>query len=219
LALNPYFFKDVNTSVQYFSLEYAFEGDYRDRRPVASEGYRFSLKLQKDGLGAYQQINQATLTLAYEQYFKISKHLTAILAPKARFHFTRDMNGYFFNNALSGDNLIRGYESYVIDGKDFIYANTGVRWNAFNTEINMGRLMPLKNMRQIPIAFFLGINCDAGIVFDPDFGSLNRFDNKILMGYGPFVQFLLYEHFLLSVEYNFNILQDGGMHIRSGVNF
>ena len=81
LHLNPSFFRGSNQSVQYFSIGYRFEGDYRDRRPVATEGFRLQIDLRKDGLGVYNLIDQATLDIAYEQYFKINSQLTAYFAP------------------------------------------------------------------------------------------------------------------------------------------
>ena len=213
------FHKHLHGTTIFFLSLHRFIQDKRDRIPVSTTGHRFLLLFRKEGLGISRGVNLATLELEYQKYLSFSDRLSAYIIPKARVHCTRNATPYYFNTALGyGENQIRGYESYVIDGMDYVYAKSGVQYKLFEMAVDLGKAVPFDKLRRIPLHVYLGFNIDSGLVHDPSFGDLNGFDSELLVGFGPSVQFLFFEHFLLSVDYNFNHLSESGLYLHGGFN-
>lgn len=191
--LNPDYFLNGRTRQQHFSLIYIFQRDRRDIRPYPLRGWFFRAEFRKNGLLPSDDLQLARLNLRYDRYFSFSKKLSLEVISGAKLTLPRRKIPYFNNQALGYRNdLVRGYEYYVVDGSDFGLLKTGLHLELFNRSMQLGKLMPLKTFRVFPLKIYLTLNNDFGYSNDPSYSAGNPLTNQFLYGYGIGVDIVAY---------------------------
>ncbi len=139
---------------------------------------------------------------------------------KAKTNLIRNQLAFANNTGLGyGSDVIHGYELYVMDGTDYIYFKTAIRIKLFETNVNYGRVMPLKELRRQNIKTYLRLNYHTGYANEPSYKETNFLNNKILHGYGPALDIVLYNNFLFQLEYSFNHLNEHGLYLHNSISF
>ncbi|MGK0364479.1 MAG: hypothetical protein ACI85O_001536 [Saprospiraceae bacterium] len=219
--LNPDFFGNDKTRLSYFSLQYDFVCDKRDIKPYPTKGFLFSSMLRKDGLGVLKDRNAFHLTSRYARYIPLSKRFSIEAIAQGRYSFVRKQQPYYDMKALGFfEDYIRGYEFYVIDGLDYAYQKTALRFEIFKRDINFGRLSPFEALRIMPTRVYLNLNNDLGFTNDPYFNEDNPLNNSLLWGRGAGLDIIVYYLLVVQMEYSVNRQGEGGffLHIRAGFN-
>ena len=219
--LNPDFFGEDKTELSYFALQYNFICDKRDIKPYPSKGFLFSATLRKDGLGIMNDRNSFHLSSRFAKYIPLSKRFSIEAIAQGRYSFVRKQQPYFDLKALGfNEDYIRGYEFYVIDGLDYIYQKTALRFNIFSGDINFGKLSPFEALRKMPTRVYFNLNNDLGYTNDPYFNEGNPLNNSLLWGRGVGLDIIVYYALVVQMEYSFNHLGEKGffLHIRAGFN-
>jgi hypothetical protein len=106
---------------------------------------------------------------------------------------------------------MNGYELYVVDGEDYLYLKTSQKYNFLSGDLNLNKLINLRQFRHIPYDFYFTLNLDAGYVNNNTNFALNNFTNRMLYGYGAGLDFLLY-HNLFRFTYSINHLGEDGFY-------
>jgi len=219
--LNPAFFGDDKTRLSYFALQYNFICDKRDIKPYPSKGYLVSASLRKDGLGIMKDRNSFYLTSRFAKYIPLSKRFSIEAIAQGRYSFVRKQQPYFDLKALGfNEDYIRGYEFYVIDGLDYFYQKTALRFEIFSGDINFGKLSPFEALRKMNTRVYFNLNNDLGYTNDPYFSQGNPLNNSLLWGRGVGLDIIVYYALVVQMEYSINRLGEGGffLHIRAGFN-
>lgn len=219
--LNPDFFGNNKTKLSHFSLEYRYTSDKRNLRIYPTGGNYIAASLKKDGLGITDDRNALNLFARYAHYIPYKKrfHLEAII--EGRYAFLRQQQPYYDYKALGFEtSYVRGYEFYVIDGLDYFFQKTSLRFEIFNKKINFGKLSPFKALRVMPTRVYLSLNNDFGYANDPFYNINNPISNKMLWGRGVGLDIMVYYALVVQMEYSFNHLGERGvfLHIRAGFN-
>lgn len=219
-SLNRFYFQADETNFQMFTLQlsYTFSDLVFDFFPEG--GYLFAVRLEKEGLGIFDDYNNLNVQLEGQYYFnpweRVSMGLKTVLNWKANKN-----NIPFASNTGLGyeEDLVRGYELYVIDGSDWVLGKWTTRYQFLNTAIDLGNYMPIKAFRTLPLEAFIHLNVETGYVRDERFEAGNPLNNEWVMGYGPGLDLLVLHTFLFSVEYNRNLDGEGGLYFKSTFNF
>ncbi len=218
--LNPNYFLGTATSqaLMYLRLEYAYEN--RDIKPYPTKGNYFSTVFEKEGLGIFKERNGAYLTTAFGQYFKLSDRWSTETILKSKIALIRDEQPYNNYWALGYlDDFLSGYEFYVIDGLDYYYAKTALRYKLFDARMNWGKYMPMEAFRDMPIKVFLALNNDFGYVNSTQFNEFNPLGNQMLWGGGIGLNFVLFYDKVIRIEYSFNHLWEKGLYLHYNLSF
>lgn len=211
-SLNPNFLPQGPLE-RYTTLSFKAVWDTRDVRPFPTKGYYLALGWRKEGLGLFAERRNRLLVSA------LLKHYT-ILAPrwsvawvwKAQADLARGPKPFYLYRALGyGSDFLRGYEYYVIDGKDFAYAKHTLRWVIFDHKINWGSLVFLEAFRVMPLRIYLSLHSDLGYVSDPWYAEGNALRNKWLWGHGAGIHFLAYYNKLITIEWSRNASSENGL--------
>ena len=219
--LNPDFFGNDKVRLSYFAFQYDFISDKRDIKPYPTKGYLFSTTLRKDGLGLTKDRNSLHLTSRYAKYFPLNKRFSIETIVQGRYSFIRKQQPYYDMKALGfNQDYIRGYEFYVIDGLDYIYQKTALRFEIFNRDINFGKLSPIEAFKRMPTRVYLNLNNDLGYTNDPYFNVGNPLNNSLLWGRGIGLDIIVYYAVVIQMEYSINRLGEEGffLHLRVGFN-
>ncbi len=218
--LNPNYFLNGSTAQQlmYLRLEYAFEN--RDIKPYPLRGNFFSAIIEKEGLGIFNDRDGLYLTSTFGQYFSLGSRWSTETIFKTKLALIRKEQPYNNYWALGYlDDVVNGYEFYVIDGLDYFYLKTALRFQLFNKRINFKKYMPLSAFREMPIKVYLVLNNDFGYVNSTQFNELNPLGNQALWGGGLGLNFVLYYDKVIRVEYSMNHLLEKGLYLHYNLSF
>ncbi|MBK6993700.1 MAG: BamA/TamA family outer membrane protein [Lewinellaceae bacterium] len=214
-VLNPDYFLNANTRQRHFSAVYSFSIDYRDIRPYPLKGWRAIVEIRKNGLLPSDDLQIFRAFAEWDQYISFNKWLSLELVGKARTSLPRRKPPQSNNQALGyGGNLVRGYDYYVVDGLDFGLLRTSWHLRVFEGQFNLGRIVPIKAYRKMPIKVYLAFNNDLGWANDPHYIATNPLSNRLLYGYGPGLDLVLYYDKSIRCEWTWNDLGEGGFFLR-----
>jgi len=206
-TLNPFYFLDGATRQRYFSLEYNFRRDLRDFVSYPLEGFLINANISKLGLGIYDDINQVELSMSYAQFVNFGKgfFLSSLLSGRTTYP---QIQPYIANNGVGfGNNIIRGYDLYVIEGQHFIMNKLTMKKRIFSRKQNLGNLMPMEEFRTFPIDIYLKAFFDSGYIRNnwsfPENANV-RFTNQYIYGGGVGLDIVSFYDLVMRFEYSIN---------------
>lgn len=172
-------------------------------------------QVKKDGLGIFGDRNALTLRPRYEQYATLHPKWSVASLLSGKYSFIREPQPYNDNRAIGfREDVMRGYEYYLIDGLDMVLWKTSLRREIFRRNAHLGKWMPLETMRTMPVRAYFSLNQDLGFVNDPFARSYNDFSGRLLWGGGIGVDMVFFFHNVFRLEYSFNHLMEKGLFLR-----
>lgn len=220
IKLNPNFFLDGALQQRYLELNYEFQYRELDLVLFPLDGIKFVFNLDKDGIGIFNDINSFKGSIEVSKYTKLHNKWSLGNIVKGSYSFNRAEQPFNNLKALgSGDDFVRGYELYAINGLDYAYLKSAMKFEIFNKPLNLKRLMPIEQFKYLPLRIYLSAHYDMGYVNDPYFGDLNSFRNRFLYGYGLGMDFVLYNTFAFGIEFSINDTGEKGLFLSNNVSF
>lgn len=217
--LNADFFLG-RTHQRFFAFHYEFTVDRRDIRPFPLHGFLTSIGLQKEGFGLFGDVDALYLNGLYKQYLPLDRRWSTEWILGARLGLIRNQQPFYNSRALGyGDDFIRGYEYYVIDGLDFVYLKSSLRWELLNKTYRLGKAMPLKALQRMPVKVYLSFNNDLGYANNPFYAAGNDLPNQLLWGYGLGINFIVYYDKVFNLEVSRNRLGETGFYLHWATKF
>ena len=218
--LNDKYFLNGDTRQRLFYFSYNYTFDNRNFKPYPSKGQLLSVSFEKEGFGIFKERNGMYLTASYAKYFPFTEKISLEAITKTRVALLRGTQPYNNYWAMGyEEDFLRGYEFYVIDGLDYFYLKSSLRFQIFNREINWGNLMLISQFRVMPFQIYLSLNNDIGIANDTQFTEYNSLGNRWLWGGGPGLDFVLYNDKIIKVQYSFNDLGENALFLHYQFNF
>jgi len=221
---SEYLGQNQDVEQDYIGLSYRFRRDFRDRNNYPLKGFLIDARFTKIGLGIFKDIDQGNFRglLAYykplKYNFNIASSFTAYTSyPK--FQPYNNFEGLGFSN-----NLLKGYELYVIQGQHYVMHKTELKKELFSIEANLGRLMPLKQFRKVPFAAYFKVFFDHGYVQN-NISDRSRISvspllsNRYIYSYGAGLDLVTFYDAVLRLEYSINALNETGffINVKSGI--
>jgi len=218
--LNPDYFLNGKESIKFFFLEYNYEYNRRILDIYPEGGYAINFNIKKEGLGLFKEFNNLSIHLDLEKHFKLNRFLITSFRTKGKTNLIRNAVAFANNTGLGyGDNIVGGYELYVLDGTDYVLAEHQLKARFFNDIIDLSRYMPISAFKTLDLQIFARWNTDIAFVNEPRYKFSNDLNNIWVLGYGPSIDFLFYNNFLFKFEYNFNQLGESGLFIHNSLSF
>ena len=216
LLCNQNYFTDSLNYTNYFSLKYIFLRDKRNSRVFSTEGHKIELTLAKNGLFIFPEsnINSFYLKSDLSFYTKITDRISLNnnLTLKKTFGLK---NPFFLNTALGFTSSIRGYEYYVVNGRDLALTKNTINFEILSKKIFHLKFLPWEKFNKIHFTIYASVFADAAYVTNNDieYMQLNNLQNTWLYTGGIGLNFLTYYDKLLRVEYSFNKQKQGGFYL------
>jgi hypothetical protein len=217
---NPLLFRKGDHTHGVIGVRFTYEYDDRDLKIFPSKGIKARTEIEKLGFGNQADENTLVASLAMEWNNTTGRKIQHRVATIGQYSLSRSRPSFVYYGGL-GSNLkyVSGYELYVINGLDFVVGKYQLAYKVFERQIQVGRLMPLEQFRQMPIAFYFSFSLDGGYVNDPFTGDENFLSNRWLIGGGPGASVLLYNNFLFQFIYSINHLGEKGLYVHSRTSF
>jgi outer membrane protein assembly factor BamA len=217
--LNKNYFPDGANYIKYLKLEYILKYNHTVFPTYPEGGYAYAIEIKKEGLG-FGNYNNLSLATEYERYTKVGKHFIMGGKIKVKKNLLGTTLPYSNNFALGyGNDIIRGYELYVIDGDAFYFGKSVVKMRLLDKKWKLGKYMPVSAFNVLPLRAFFKFVCETGYAHEGTYTATNTLNNKWLIGYGPGIDLMLYNNFQLSLEYSFNHLGESNVFYKSSFNF
>jgi hypothetical protein len=136
------------------------------------------------------------------------------------YSFIRTQPSYIYYKALGyGQNYVRGYELYVVDGLDYVIGKYQLAYKLFESKVCWGKKTFMSQFREMPIRVFLSVGVEGGRAYDPFTSAENPLANEWLYGGGSGIDFVLYNNFLFQFTYSVNHLGEKGFFIHNRTSF
>ena len=202
--LNPNYLINGRTNQKYFQLTYTFNYDRRDNFQYPLRGQSGAVQISKIGLLPSDNINQAFFYGSYRKYIPLSKRWFANTGVKARISVPK-RQPYLQTIGLGYRNdLVRGYELYVVDGQDYVLWKNEVKFKLFAIQKHFSWI-PVKQFNTVPLAAYLNTFADAGYVWNkyPELSN-TKLGNSMLYGAGTGLDFVTFYNILARFNINLN---------------
>jgi outer membrane protein assembly factor BamA len=219
-TLTNYYLPFNQTYTAFFGGKYYFRRDLRDYAPYPLRGYYCDFSLNDYGLGValpqQKAFNILYVQSSFHKYFKLNN----------KFYFTTEAEGkvsqsgaqpYYLQRGLGyGNDFVRGYEYYVVDGNNYALGKAEIKYQLINiAKINL----PTQNLpflrghqfNKANFALYLTAFSDWGYVGAADPNVQDNFlANTPLWGNGVGLDMVTYYGIVLRFEYSFNQLGQNG---------
>ncbi|SFQ39374.1 BamA/TamA family outer membrane protein [Hymenobacter arizonensis] len=155
-----------------------------------------------------------TLRLKYARYVPLGREFYYAAGVSGQARLTRHL-AYADSRALGYEDLVRGYDEYVIDGRHYGLLQQGLSYRLFHPE--PVRLPSVSNAKinTIPLAVYLNIFADAGYVVSSNVLPENRLPNHFLSAIGLGLHLVTYYDRVFTAEYTLNGLGQTGYFFRA----
>lgn len=211
---NPRYFMTNKPTQKYFYLGYQYTRDTRDTHNYPLHGDILEVSLQQNGLGLFNDLLQTQVGVRYI-FFSDLKH---------RFYLSNSFKGLLsiqknqpYANAQAlgyGQNVLRGFELYVIDGQGFLMNQNTLRYQVFSVQKKLN-FIPIRQFQTVPIALYLTLYADTGYVRDSNFTDFsNRFSNKFIYSWGTGIDIVSFYNLIVRLNYSVNSVGEGGFYFK-----
>ncbi len=220
VSQNPDYFLDGNNHQKYFALTYSFTWDYRDFISYPLSGAYFKLKLDKIGIGIIDDVNIFAANGRYSRYFDLGKKfyfgssITAHVSTPARQPYY-NLSGIGF-----GNEFLRGYEKYVIEGQHFTVNKNTLKRLLFSFETDISDVVKLKQFNKVPFSAYLTLNFDHGYMVNyAGYIENELLTDRYIYGGGIGLDIISFYDFVMRWEYSMNIEREHALYFNLFVAF
>lgn len=212
--LNQDYFLKGETQQRYTSLRFLYKHDQRDNINYPLVGNYFDFELMKNGLDIFNDdVNFLYFTAQYKRFWKLWNRFYLAGGVKGKFS-SPDKQPYYNTRALGyGNEYLRGYEFYVVDGQKYALFKTDFKFELLPVHYLHAGLIPSEKFSSIPYSFYLNLYADYGYVQDKYYALYNPLTNSNLYSFGGGIDFATYYNFVLRVEYSINKFGEKGIFI------
>ncbi len=201
----------------------------RDQNWYPLAGYYFDFSLNDYGLGVglpqQRAFNITYVQSSLHKYWKVTDNLFYAAMAEGKVAISGDQPYYLQRGLGYGNDFVRGYEYYVIDGNNFALVKNEIKYCLINIpEIKLPtNQIPFLRGRQFNkanFALYLAVYGDWGYVGDADPNVENNFlANTPLWGYGLGLDMVTYYSIVVRFEYSFNKLNQNGFFLHFLADF
>lgn len=196
-------------AVRYPEIYYRLSHYNVDYIPYPKKGYIAEGMLTKKGICS--DVNLWQLSALGSGYWPLNSKYTLNLRtagmlklPFRQTYVTKQFLGY--NNMF-----MQGYEYNVIDGVAGGYVKAALTRQLFNTAIHIASKR-LERLNTIPVAMYAKVYGNAGYVYNPDPGR-NFLANRLLYSGGAGLDIVLFNDFIIKLEYSANQFRENGLYL------
>jgi outer membrane protein assembly factor BamA len=218
--LNPDYFLNGRSKLRFFLFEYDLKYDRRIFRLYPEGGYLMNINVKKEGFGIFDEYNNLSVSASIQKYFNPFRNLVFNINLKGSTKINRDEMAFANNTGLGyGNNIVSGFELYVVDGTDYFLYQSSARFRLLDKLINYKNYMPLNQFRLMSLKIYFRFNFDSAYVNDPNYSIGNPLNNRWIYGFGPAIDVILFNNFLFQIEYSINDLGEKGIFLHNKVSF
>ncbi len=206
LQLNPIYYNNSKTTQKYFAMSYSFNSEHRDVVLYPLKGYQFTFWASKAGLFPTDDVNQLELNATYAKHWPLGNQFFLSNFTSAYWSNPQNQPYNIFNAMGYRNQLVRGFENYVVEGPEFALNKTTIKKKIFGKAWTLNG-MPIEQFSYLPLAIYVKAFADFGYVknypYYDEKGLNQAYSNKLLIGTGGGIDFVTTYDLVLRIEYTF----------------
>ena len=145
-----------------------------------------------------------SITGGYSWYKPVTKKLFYGLNLKAKISFPEKQSFYNTRGLGYFQELVRGYELYVVDGNAFFLARNNLKYQLVNSKIHF-KFLKIKQFNTVPIGIYPNVFFDYGYVKSFNTSeNKSKLANRSIYGGGFGLDFVTYYNMVVHFNYSFN---------------
>lgn len=203
-VLNPDYLIDNKSLQKYFQLTYTYNYDRRDHVQYPLKGIAMSLQVSKLGLLPADDLNLLYFYGSFRKYTPLGNRFYT--NSNFRFRISVPKHQPYLQTIGLGfkNDLVRGYELYVVDGQHYALSKNELKYQLFSTKKYFSWI-PVRQFNTIPIAAYLNTFADAGYVWNkyPE-RSNTQLGNTLLMGGGIGIDVVTFYNIVATFNWTVN---------------
>lgn len=217
--LNPNYLLDGQVQQQYFQLTYTYQFDNRDNVQYGLRGRQYGLMASKLGLLPSDQLNQVVLMAWYRKFTPLGERFYTNSGLRTRLSLPNRQPYQSIVGLGFRQDLVRGYELYVIDGQQFVLLQNELKYKLFHFERTFD-WFPIRQFNTIPVTAYLNTFADVGYVRNafPELSN-TQLGNKLLSGVGVGLDLVTFYNIVYRFNYSLNSQGERGFFFRVGRSF
>ncbi|MFB1004236.1 MAG: BamA/TamA family outer membrane protein, partial [Bacteroidia bacterium] len=208
VPINDYFINSQRFQRKY-ELYFKIEYNKRNNIYFPTKGKYGSVSF---GANTWQNKNRqfnGSIESRLQQFHELSHRWSSALS--VYFQYNTNQNAPYSDRKLLGYNeVVRGYEHYVIDGTFGWKTNAAIRYHLINNELILN-IIPIENYKKLPVNIYAEGYIDGGYATSNNTRSSNQLNQQPIYSIGLGLNTLLYNDRLLRLEYSLNSLGKGGL--------
>lgn len=210
-----YFINNSDTKLDYLTLSYEFDRDFRDFKNYPLNGFRFNIKIEKNGLGISSNINKLKIRFYYSKYIKL----------KNKYFYSFNISSVISSNnqpyiLYENTYNLRGYEKYLIHGKSNIIFKNTFKKNILSKNISRNNQDYFKRIKNIPFKIYAKIFFDSGSIWKYSNTNINLdLNNNYLYSVGFGIDIVTIKNISLSSEISRNNQKNYNVSFKVGADF
>ncbi len=207
--LNRDYFGNGQTRQRYLQLGYSFTYDRRDNVVYPLRGVFFGASINQTGLWPDNGPRITDLGLSLTRYWPLSKRgatqrLFFAGGLRAAMSMADRIPYYNLRGLGYGNDLVRGYELYVVNGQQFLLSKNSLKFQLFNVRKFL-RWVPVKQFNTVPLAAYLSLYADAGYVRSTVAEQYqSRLANRLLFGGGAGIDLVTFYNLVFRLNVSVN---------------
>ncbi|MDG1476750.1 MAG: BamA/TamA family outer membrane protein [Vicingaceae bacterium] len=210
LNFNENYLLNSDNQMRYFSAKYSFKWDKRNFRNYPTTGSYVDFKFFKHGLGVLSDVNSFYLTSHYKKFWQLSNNIYFASSAKTKLTL-KDAPYYLLNGFAFGNDLVRGYELYVVNADNYGLVKFQLRYSLLKDKVFNVNAIRFEKFKKIPLNIYAGAYFDAGYSELNSLDQNNSLSNTTLYGGGVSLDFVSYYDLVLRVEYSINKMKEKGL--------
>jgi outer membrane protein assembly factor BamA len=213
LSYNPTFLSENKNSMQFFTMSYKVKRDKRNNKNYPTKGAYYDFSISKSGFGILdQELHSFFATTHLKKFWELIPKIYFSSSLKLKYTF-QDAPFYLLRGLGEGNNLVRGYDLYAVNGEHFGVAKSQLRCGLLeNKTFNINALKANK-FNKIPLSIYLGAYFDIGYVDSRKTSTVGFLENEVMTGGGVSLDFVSYYDLVLRTEFSVNRLNEKGLFI------
>jgi outer membrane protein assembly factor BamA len=211
VTANDYFINNADYQTHY-ALDFKAEIDTRDNIYYPTIGKFYQPKVSLKQWTNTTTSSNLKLELKLQNFHQLSKKWFSAISVYGNYN-TQDKLPYSLRQMFGYDEIIRGFENYVVDGNAAFKYNVSAKYHLLDKSNMKLNFIPIKNYKILPVNVYAEVFSDGGRVNyqTPDFS--NELVNTFLYSGGLGLNALFYNDRLLRLEYSLNSLKEGGFFV------
>ncbi len=208
-VLNPNYFGVKQTSQQVFSITYDYKFDKRDNRQYPLVGDLFYGQISNFIINGKETTNQLNVSILYAKYLKLGNNFYLESSIRSKFSSPKRQFYPLINGLGYGNNLVRGFDLYVIDGQRTLVLKNALKYQAFKKVFNLSSIIKLRQFNSLPLALYPSLFFDYGYVknYFPAFSN-SKLSNIPLKGGGLGLDLVTWYDTTVKMNYSLNHLSE-----------
>ncbi|MDC1063125.1 POTRA domain-containing protein [Flavobacteriales bacterium] len=206
---NPNYLLSTNDKGSFGKLSYQLIHENRNSNIYPTNGNYFDIEISKN-IAFKSPINHYEISFQLEKHRHFSNRFILGSSLKSRIS-NADELAYFANQTLGFEDYVRGYEFYVVDGKDFYLSKTALKLILIeNKKINL-QYIKRKQFNKAHFSIYATVFSDLGYTNIRHNYNQNSLENTLQWGRGFSIDYVTYYDKMLRIEFSINELGEKGV--------